>query len=189
MDSLLDTAPCGFVSFTDDGTMLQVNATLAELLGYTRVELGGVAPGEDPLPRSAHLLSDPRLSADEDEGTGRRDLSDLAHQGRRRGAGAAQRRAPAARGEEHERLRDDAHDPAQPVRGPAAERAPDGGAGQRRQGQLSLHDVARSAHAADRGDRLRRPDGGGRVALGPGRGRTGRAWLRARSHPLGVPAS
>jgi PAS domain S-box-containing protein len=41
MDSLLDTAPCGFVSFRDDGTMLAVNATLAELLGYTRVELEG----------------------------------------------------------------------------------------------------------------------------------------------------
>ena len=41
MDSLLDNAPCGFVSFRDDGTMLQVNATLAELLGYTRVELEG----------------------------------------------------------------------------------------------------------------------------------------------------
>jgi PAS domain S-box-containing protein len=41
MDSLLDTAPCGFVSFRDDGTMLEVNATLAEHLGYTRVELEG----------------------------------------------------------------------------------------------------------------------------------------------------
>ncbi|MFL6248125.1 MAG: ATP-binding protein [Thermoanaerobaculia bacterium] len=41
MDSLLDTAPCGFVSFRDDGTMLEVNTTLAALLGYTRVELQG----------------------------------------------------------------------------------------------------------------------------------------------------
>jgi len=41
MDSLLDTAPCGFVSFRDDGTMVEVNATLAELLGYTRAELEG----------------------------------------------------------------------------------------------------------------------------------------------------
>jgi PAS domain S-box-containing protein len=41
MDSLLDTAPCGFVSFRDDGTMIAVNATLTELLGYTRVELEG----------------------------------------------------------------------------------------------------------------------------------------------------
>ena len=41
MDSLLDNAPCGFVSFKDDGTMLQVNATLADVVGYTRVELEG----------------------------------------------------------------------------------------------------------------------------------------------------
>ena len=41
MDALLDTAPCGFVSTADDGTMLEVNTTLAALLGYTRVELEG----------------------------------------------------------------------------------------------------------------------------------------------------
>jgi PAS domain S-box-containing protein len=41
MDSLLDHAPCGFVSFTDDGTLRDVNTTLAELLGYKRVELEG----------------------------------------------------------------------------------------------------------------------------------------------------
>jgi PAS domain S-box-containing protein len=41
MDALLNTAPCGFVSFTDDGTMREVNATLAELLGYPRLELEG----------------------------------------------------------------------------------------------------------------------------------------------------
>jgi PAS domain S-box-containing protein len=41
MDALLDTAPCGFVSSADDGTMLEVNTTLAMLLGYTRVELEG----------------------------------------------------------------------------------------------------------------------------------------------------
>jgi PAS domain S-box-containing protein len=41
MDSQLDTAPCGFVSFADDGTMREVNMTLADLLGYTRVELAG----------------------------------------------------------------------------------------------------------------------------------------------------
>lgn len=39
MDPLLDTAPCGFLSFTDDGTMLEVNTTLAGLLGYTRADL------------------------------------------------------------------------------------------------------------------------------------------------------
>ncbi|MGZ5448244.1 MAG: PAS domain-containing sensor histidine kinase [Thermoanaerobaculia bacterium] len=41
LDPVLDTAPCGFVSFADDGTILHVNATLAELLGYARVELAG----------------------------------------------------------------------------------------------------------------------------------------------------
>ena len=41
MDSLLNHAPCGFLSFADDGTILEVNATLAGVLGYTRVELQG----------------------------------------------------------------------------------------------------------------------------------------------------
>jgi PAS domain S-box-containing protein len=51
MEPLLDTAPCGFVSVTDDGTMLEVNSTLAAMLGYKRVELEGwhlqkiLAPG------------------------------------------------------------------------------------------------------------------------------------------------
>ena len=40
-DSLLNTAPCGFVSFVDDGTMRAVNKTLADMLGYTRAELEG----------------------------------------------------------------------------------------------------------------------------------------------------
>ncbi|HYO76731.1 MAG TPA: PAS domain-containing sensor histidine kinase [Thermoanaerobaculia bacterium] len=40
-DSLLNTAPCGYVSFADDGTMRAVNRTLAEMLGYTRAELEG----------------------------------------------------------------------------------------------------------------------------------------------------
>ncbi len=41
MDALLNTAPCGFLTFADDGTMLEVNATLADLLGYPRLELEG----------------------------------------------------------------------------------------------------------------------------------------------------
>lgn len=41
MDSLLDQAPCGFISLADDGTIVEVNSTLATLLGYTRVELRG----------------------------------------------------------------------------------------------------------------------------------------------------
>ena len=34
MDELLNTAPCGFLSFTDDGTIRAVNGTLAGWLGY-----------------------------------------------------------------------------------------------------------------------------------------------------------
>ncbi|HEY0160881.1 MAG TPA: HAMP domain-containing sensor histidine kinase [Thermoanaerobaculia bacterium] len=51
MDPQLNTAPCGYLLFADDGTMVEVNATLAELLGYTRLELEGwhlqkiLAPG------------------------------------------------------------------------------------------------------------------------------------------------
>jgi PAS domain S-box-containing protein len=51
MEPLLDTAPCGYVSVTEDGTMLEVNSTLASMLGYKRVELEGwhlqkiLAPG------------------------------------------------------------------------------------------------------------------------------------------------
>ena len=41
MDELLNTAPCGFVSFSDDGTLLEVNQTLASILGYERAELAG----------------------------------------------------------------------------------------------------------------------------------------------------
>lgn len=41
MDPLLDTAPCGFASFADDGTLLEVNTTLAAILGHPRVELLG----------------------------------------------------------------------------------------------------------------------------------------------------
>ncbi|HYR27282.1 MAG TPA: PAS domain S-box protein, partial [Thermoanaerobaculia bacterium] len=41
MEPLLDGAPCGFVTFADDGTMVRVNTTLAEMLGYTRFELEG----------------------------------------------------------------------------------------------------------------------------------------------------
>jgi PAS domain S-box-containing protein len=41
VDSLLDTAPCGFVSFVDDGTIRAANATLRDMLGYARDELQG----------------------------------------------------------------------------------------------------------------------------------------------------
>jgi len=41
VDPLLDTAPCGFVSFTDDGRVRSVNATFLEMLGLSQAELLG----------------------------------------------------------------------------------------------------------------------------------------------------
>ncbi|HEU4521015.1 MAG TPA: PAS domain-containing sensor histidine kinase [Thermoanaerobaculia bacterium] len=41
MHDLLDTAPCGFLTFGDDGTILITNATLREILGYDAGELEG----------------------------------------------------------------------------------------------------------------------------------------------------
>lgn len=39
MESLLDSAPCGYLSFTDTGLIVDVNATLLNLLGYSPGEL------------------------------------------------------------------------------------------------------------------------------------------------------
>ena len=41
VDPLLDTAPCGFVSFADDGRVLAANATLLEMLGFAPDEVVG----------------------------------------------------------------------------------------------------------------------------------------------------
>ena len=41
MDRLLDTAPCGYVAFTDEGVIRMVNTTLATLLGSSVAELQG----------------------------------------------------------------------------------------------------------------------------------------------------
>jgi len=41
MDELLNTAPCGFLSFSDDGTILAANATLLGWLGCAEGELRG----------------------------------------------------------------------------------------------------------------------------------------------------
>ena len=40
-DSLLDDAPCGYLVFTDEGEIREINRTLAELLGYAPAELIG----------------------------------------------------------------------------------------------------------------------------------------------------
>jgi sigma-B regulation protein RsbU (phosphoserine phosphatase) len=39
MEELLDTAPCGFFSFTDHGIIIEINTTLLGMLGYSREEL------------------------------------------------------------------------------------------------------------------------------------------------------
>lgn len=41
MERELDTAPCGYLTFRDDGTIRTVNTTLAAMLGYTVEELCG----------------------------------------------------------------------------------------------------------------------------------------------------
>jgi PAS domain S-box-containing protein len=41
MEPLLDAAPCGFVTIADDGTIVEVNRTLADMLGCTRHDLLG----------------------------------------------------------------------------------------------------------------------------------------------------
>ena len=41
MDRLLDTAPCGYLAFTDEGVIRDVNTTLAALLGSSPEELRG----------------------------------------------------------------------------------------------------------------------------------------------------
>ena len=41
MEDLLDTAPCGYFSFFDDGSVNVVNNTVCRLLGYEKNELEG----------------------------------------------------------------------------------------------------------------------------------------------------
>lgn len=61
MDELLDTAPCGFVSFGDDGRLLAVNATLRGWLGHPAGRLEGrhidvLLPAAGRLFYQAHLF-------------------------------------------------------------------------------------------------------------------------------------
>ncbi len=55
MDNLLDNAPCGFISLTNEGVIVAVNATLLELLGYQLDELSGQRL-ETILPLPSRLL-------------------------------------------------------------------------------------------------------------------------------------
>jgi PAS domain S-box-containing protein len=41
LDSILDIAPCGFLSFDDDGTVQSINTTLLERLGWSREDIQG----------------------------------------------------------------------------------------------------------------------------------------------------
>lgn len=41
LDEILDTAPCGFIAFIDDGTIIQINATLSAMLGWSAATLIG----------------------------------------------------------------------------------------------------------------------------------------------------
>ena len=41
LEDQLDTAPCGFLSFGDDGAVTEANTTLLRMLGYEREELVG----------------------------------------------------------------------------------------------------------------------------------------------------
>src|SRR5688500_19459968 len=41
LEPLLDRAPCGFLSFAEDGTVTLANETLLEMLGYERDQLVG----------------------------------------------------------------------------------------------------------------------------------------------------
>jgi len=41
MRDVMNTAPCGFAAFSDDGTVVEINQTLADMLGYKRVEVAG----------------------------------------------------------------------------------------------------------------------------------------------------
>jgi PAS domain S-box-containing protein len=55
MDTLLDTAPCGFLSIRDDGSIAIVNVTLQEWLGYTLEELQG-QPMDTILPAASRIF-------------------------------------------------------------------------------------------------------------------------------------
>ena len=55
MDELLNTAPCGFLSFTDDGRVVLANDTLLGLLAYGRDELTGLHV-ESLLPAASRIF-------------------------------------------------------------------------------------------------------------------------------------
>ena len=54
--NLYDTAPCGHLSTTLDGTIVRINTTLAEWTGYDRAELVGRRRFTDLLTVGAQLV-------------------------------------------------------------------------------------------------------------------------------------
>ena len=54
MDVLLDTAPCGYLSFAEDGIIKRINATLLDRLGYQRDQV--VGHSIEPLLNSDTLI-------------------------------------------------------------------------------------------------------------------------------------
>jgi len=55
LDALLDTAPCGFVTFSDGGEILAINATLLGWLGYALDTLSG-QPVETLMPVASRIF-------------------------------------------------------------------------------------------------------------------------------------
>src|SRR5687767_6341819 len=55
MDKLLDRAPCGFLTISDDASITIVNHTLLEWLNYTQDELQG-QPIDYILPASSRIF-------------------------------------------------------------------------------------------------------------------------------------
>ena len=60
MDEILAKAPCGFLTFDDDGKIMQANTTFAEMLGYAEGELPGM-PFDKILPVSSRIFHQTHL--------------------------------------------------------------------------------------------------------------------------------
>jgi PAS domain S-box-containing protein len=72
VDPLLDTAPCGFLSFSDEGVVRRANATLLQLLGHEPEALlgrhiGTILPAASRIFVQTHLLQLLRLHGRADE--------------------------------------------------------------------------------------------------------------------------
>src|SRR4051794_9382786 len=104
MDDLLDTAPCGFLSFADDGTITLANSTLA-MVGHDRDSLPRPEPREDADGRGPALLPEALLPPPKPKGGRRGGLPNAPDRGGGRGPGPPEPRPPRARGDDGVRLR------------------------------------------------------------------------------------